>query len=363
MLCDAPTPVRRRDGTAGLDEVNRYDEIIDVRSPAEFAEDHMPGAINLPVLDNEERARVGTIYKQVAAFDAKKIGAALVSRNIARHLDSHFAAKPRNYRPLIYCWRGGSRSGAMATVLRSVGWNAGQLEGGYKAYRRHVVDALAHLPGQNRFVVICGPTGVGKSRLLRTLEELGAQVLDLEHLAAHKGSVLGAEPDRPQPAQKMFESLVWRQLQGFDPSRPVFVESESKKIGNLHTPEVLLTRMRAAECVNVQASTPVRVDLLLEEYAHFLDAPEILFVQLDCLAALRGQERIDHWKSLAGSGRWRELVAELLEQHYDPAYTRSLGRNYVQASQGTNLNLDSPDQEAFMRLARAAMDAARSDQP
>jgi tRNA 2-selenouridine synthase len=365
MLCAAPShadkaPARRRDGPVTLAEAEQYDEIIDVRSPAEFAEDHIPGAINLPVLDNEERARVGTLYKQVAAFDAKKLGAALVSRNIAQHLERHFADKPRNYRPLVYCWRGGSRSGAMATVLRSVGWHAGQLEGGYKAYRRAVVADLAAWPEPLRFIVVCGATGVGKSRFLRALAEAGAQVLDLEDLAAHKGSVLGAEPDRPQPPQKFFESLIWQHLKGLDRNQPVYVESESKKIGNLHTPEALLARMRASPCLNLEAAVPVRVALLLDEYGHFLRQPELLFRQLDCLVALLGRDRIDAWKALARDGDWNQLVAELLERHYDPAYARSLGRNYTLAADGPRLYLDSPEPAAFAALARQVMASARS---
>jgi tRNA 2-selenouridine synthase len=217
-----------------------FDAIIDVRSPAEYTEDHIPGAISAPVLDDEERARVGTIYKQASPFDAKKIGAALVSKNIARHIEERFAAMPRDWKPLVYCWRGGKRSGAMAHVLREIGWDAWSIEGGYKSWRRFVIDDLATLPGQFKYRVIHGTTGSGKSRLLRALKDIGAQVLDLEDLAAHRGSVLGTLPDRPQPAQKMFETLVWDALRKFDPAGPVFVEGESKKIGQLQVPEALM---------------------------------------------------------------------------------------------------------------------------
>ncbi|MEW5787472.1 MAG: tRNA 2-selenouridine(34) synthase MnmH [Pseudomonadota bacterium] len=352
MACvDAPPP-RRKDGTVSVEEAYTFDAIIDTRSPGEYAEDRLPGAINLPVLDNEERARIGTLHKQVSAFAAKKAGAALVSRNIAHHLETVLADKPRDYRPLVYCWRGGNRSGAFTTVLRAIGWNACQLEGGYKAYRRHVVNQLETLPGRFAFRVVCGPTGVGKSRFLRALDESGAQVLDLEDMAAHMGSVLGAYPDRPQPAQKWFESRVWHALSRFDPARPVFVESESKKIGNLHTPEQLLLAMRAAPCLNLEADIPVRVELLKQEYAHFLADPEALGVQLDCLTALQGRERIDAWKTLARAGRWDELVADLLVRHYDPAYGRSLGKNYVNAPGAPCLNLTDPSSEAVLALAR-----------
>jgi tRNA 2-selenouridine synthase len=346
-----PTPATK----AGLDDLDGFDEVIDARSPSEYADDHIPGAINLPVLDDAERARVGTIYVQDSAFLAKKVGAALVSRNIAHHLETHFADKPRHYRPLVYCWRGGSRSGSLATVLRSIGWNAAQLEGGHKAYRRTVIAALATLPERFRFVVICGPTGVGKSRFLRAMQQAGGQVLDLEDLAAHMGSVLGAYPDRPQPSQKYFESLVWQQLRQFDPGRPVYVESESKKIGNLHTPEALLQRMRGSACLNLSAEIPVRIALLKEEYAHFLADPTPLYRQLDCLLPLRGQATVEHWKALAAAGRWDDLVAELLVTHYDPAYARSLGRNYVHAAEAPTLRLASSADDKILALARDAL--------
>ena len=355
MKCaETPTP-RRKEGVVTTNELGEYDEIIDARSPAEFAEDHLPGAINLPVLDNEERARIGTLHKQVSAFDAKKAGAALVSRNIANHLEAYFAEKPKGYRPLVYCWRGGSRSGAFTTILRAVGWSAAQLEGGYKAYRRHVIEELELLPKQFRFVVICGPTGVGKSRFLRALQECNAQVLDLEEMAAHMGSVLGAYPDRPQPSQKYFETLVWDTLRKFDPEKPVFVESESKKIGKLQTPDVLLEAMRASGCINLMADIPVRVALLKEEYAHFLADSQALGRQLDCLTQLQGKERIDAWKTRGEAGQWDELVADLLVHHYDPAYTRSLGRNYVKAPQSPSYTLHDHRPAAFLELARTVL--------
>lgn len=339
----------------GAEALDGWDEIIDTRSPAEFDEDHIPGAINLPVLDDEERARVGTLHKQASPFEARKIGAALVARNVARHLDTRLADRQRNYRPLVYCWRGGNRSGAMTHILRSIGWQAAQLIGGYKAYRARVVEDLACLPDRLRFTVVCGPTGVGKSRFLRALEAAGGQVLDLEDLAAHMGSVLGAYPHRPQPTQKYFESLVWDRLRRYDPSRPVFVESESRKIGNLHTPEALLTRMRASPCLNLDASTPVRVRLLKEEYGHFLAEPDRLLAQLDCLVGLRGHTQVAAWKSLAQEGDWDTLVADLLSRHYDPAYARSLGKNYAGAANAPTLTLTNPSPEHFADLAQRAL--------
>jgi len=342
---------------ATASELDGWDEIIDARSPSEYAEDHVPGAINLPVLDDAERARVGTLHKQASGFEAKKVGAALVARNVARHLDDHFAQRDRSYRPLVYCWRGGNRSGAMTHILRSIGWPAMQLTGGYKAYRARVIAELASLPETLRFIVVCGPTGVGKSRFLRALDTLGAQVLDLEDLAAHMGSVLGAYPDRPQPPQKLFESLVWNRLRRFSTARPVFVESESKKIGNLHTPDALLACMRGAPCINLTAPMAVRVRLLREEYAHFLAQPDILHRQLDCLTSLRGHAQVGAWKRLADTGDWDTLVTELLQAHYDPAYARSLGRNYAYAISAPTYTLATPGLDACLALASQALDA------
>ena len=328
------------------------DTIIDVRSPAEFAEDHVPGAISCPVLDNEERARIGTIHKQDSPYEAKKLGAALVARNIAKHLETSLADKQKGWKPLVYCWRGGKRSGAMAHVLREVGWDAKTLEGGYKAYRRYVVDSLAALTRNCSFRVIHGVTGSGKSRLLRALRASGAQVLDLEDLAAHRGSVLGNLPERPQPSQKMFESLLLKTLLNFDFSREIFVEGESRKIGQLQIPEALIERMRASECVLLEVDLATRVVLLLDEYRHFFADPAALGTQLDCLAGLHGREKVAEWKALAADGQWPGLVARLLEEHYDPAYRRSAAYNFPQLAQARLFHLASPDATAFDRLAR-----------
>lgn len=314
---------------ATVAELHAFDEVIDVRSPGEFAEDHIPGAINLPVLSDAERERVGTLYKQVSSFEAKKLGAALVSRNIARHLEDHFADKSKSYHPLVVCWRGGGRSESMTHILQKIGFAAMQLDGGYKAYRRHVIAELTSLPSRLNYRVVCAPTGSGKSRLLQALADEGAQVLDLEALAAHRGSLLGALPDQPQPSQKYFESAIWYALSRFDPARPVYVESESKKIGVLRVPDALITAMRASACIRLEVPLTARVRLLNEDYAHFLHNPTLINSQLAHLAPLRGHETIAAWQALANQGAWDELVAALLQQHYDPAYFKSLSTNYA----------------------------------
>ena len=342
---------------ATVDELAAFDEIIDVRSPSEFAEDHIPGAINLPVLSDAERARVGTLYKQVSSFEAKKIGAALVSRNIAQHLDTWFADKLKSYRPLVVCWRGGSRSGSLAHILQKIGFAAMQLDGGYKAYRRHAVAELARLPAQFPYRVVSGPTGSGKSRLLLALASEGAQVLDLEVLAAHRGSLLGALPGQAQPSQKSFESAIWSALNGFDPARPVFVESESKKIGALRVPDALITAMHASPCLQLDVPLSARVRLLTEDYAHFLHDPETINRQLGFLTTLRGSETIAAWQALATRQAWPELVTVLLEQHYDPAYLKSLSRNYTPSAADLAFHAEDLSASGMLRLAREILAA------
>ena len=342
-----------------LDELGAFDAVLDARSPAEYAEDHLPGALNVPVLDDQERAQVGTVYKQQSSFEAKRIGAPLVARNIAAHIETQFAGMPRTWRPLVYCWRGGGRSGSLVHVLRQVGWDAQRLEGGYKAFRRQVVADLQGMPGCFRFKVVCGATGSGKSRLLEALQEGGAQVLDLELLAAHRGSVLGELPGAPQPTQKSFETSIWARLSRFDPKRPVYVESESKKVGNLRVPEALILRMRESPCIRLEAAPAVRVALLLEDYAHFVSDPATLGSRLELLAGLHGAERIEQWQSLLASGAWQPLVHDLLESHYDPAYRRSLFRNYREAEAAPAVEVRDISRAGFLALATSLLRADR----
>lgn len=316
-------------GVANVTQAGEFDEIIDVRSPAEFAEDHVPGAVNCPVLSNEERARVGTLYKQDSPFAARKLGAALVARHIAEHIEHRFLDKPRDWKPLVYCWRGGKRSGAMTHVLRQVGWPACALEGGYKAYRRQVVAELSERPRRFAFRVVSGATGSGKSRLLEALAAQGAQVLDLEALAAHKGSVLGGLPDEMQPSQKLFESRLLAALRRLAHSRPVFVEAESRRIGGLQLPDALLESMRASPCLRIEADGDARVRFLIGDYGHFLADPASLKEKLGCLRELQSGDTLARWNEWVDARDWPALVGELLALHYDPLYRRSQGKNYV----------------------------------
>lgn len=344
--------VRNRPALATVAQLADFDEIIDVRSEGEYADDHIPGAINCPVLDNAERARVGTIYKQQSPFEAKKVGAALVSANIARHINGHFLGRAREWRPLVYCWRGGNRSGAFAHVLSEVGWPVARLDGGYQAYRRAVVADLEGLPRAYPWRVICGLTGTGKSRLLGALRAAGAQVLDLESLASHRGSVLGGLPATPQPTQKMFDSLLWNALRRLDATRPVYVEAESRRIGQLRLPAALVEAMWASECLVLEAPVPFRVELLMQEYTHFFDQPETLLARLECLAPLHGRAVIAKWRERVLARDWRALVADLLVTHYDPAYTRAIAKHYPELHRARKLMAGGSSEADYTLLAR-----------
>lgn len=342
-----------------LPTLEQFDAIIDARSPAEFALDHIPGAINCPVLDDDERHRVGTLYRQTGAFEAKKLGAALIARNIAQHIETAFVDKPQDWKPLIYCWRGGNRSGAMALILARVGWPAVQLEGGYKEYRRHVNADLAELPARFQFNVICGPTGSGKSRLLQTLAHAGAQVLDLEKLAAHRGSVLGNLPTEQQPSQKKFETDIWQTLRQFDTQKVIYIESESKKIGDLRVPDALIEHMRKSACLSLALPHDKRIQLLMQDYQHFLTDPDLLSRQLSCLLQLHGREKIARWHKLATDGEMDLLVGELLEDHYDPAYSRSIDRNFSRVKDAAVIRLTDLSESAFQVAAANVMRLAQ----
>ncbi len=323
-----------------------HDEIIDVRAPAEFAEDHLPGAVNLPVLSDAERARVGTVYTRVDRFEACKLGAALVARNAARHLEGALADRRGGWRPLVYCWRGGQRSGSFASILAQIGWRVETLEGGYRAWRRLVARAMHDTPLPHRVVLLDGDTGTAKTDLLQRLAARGQQVLDLEGLARHRGSVFGAV-NGAQPAQKAFEGAVALALEAMDPARPVLVEAESSRIGALQVPPALWTAMRAAPRIRLSAPVEERARYLVRAYGDLTADPARLETVLNGLRRLQGHARVDAWIELARAGRFEALAGELIARHYDRAYARSTQRRAA-----------VPDAEvALPRLDEAGLDA------
>lgn len=345
-------PVQTLPATEALPRLADFDTIIDARTEDEHALDHVPGAVNWPTLDNAQRIEIGTLYKQVNPFEAKKRGAALSARNIAAHIEREVIDKPKGWRPLVYCWRGGNRSGALATILGAIGFQVTLIEGGYKAWRAALVEDLDRLAPTLSYRVVCGPTGSGKTRLLHALAAEGAQVLDLEGLACHRSSVLGHLPGQPQPSQKRFDTLLWSSLKGFDPRRPVFVESESKKVGNLRVPDALMDAMRASPCIDLQLSDAERVALLLEDYDFFVQDPEHFCQRLLALTELRGREVVNGWIERVRAGHTPEVVLELLLQHYDPMYAASIRRNFVQYGQARVQSLDDRSGASMQTAAR-----------
>jgi tRNA 2-selenouridine synthase len=336
----------------------RFDTVIDVRAPLEFAEDHLPGALNWPVLDDEQRRVVGTLYKQTSPLEARKLGGAMVARNIADHLDRWVRDKPREWQPLVYCWRGGQRSGSLAWFLDQVGFRTARLEGGYKAFRAIVRDQLQALPARFDFRVLAGRTGSGKTRLLHALAAVGAQVLDLEGLARHRGSVLGGLPHEPQPAQKRFDTELWQALQALDPARPVFVESESRKIGALQLPTALIDRMHAqGTCLLVDMPDEARVELLLQEYGFFADQPERFCSLLDGLLELCGRDRVKHWQATARAGDWAGVFGDLMRDHYDPMYLRSIRRHYAGFDQARRIALADGSDASLQAAAQQLLES------
>ena len=319
------TPITATDALSRLGEFNT---VIDARSESEYALDRLPGAVNWPSLNDDERRIVGTEYTQDSPFVAKKRGAALVARNIARHIEREVLDKPKDWKPLVYCWRGGKRSGSLALILDQIGFKVSLLEGGYREYRRAVMADLELLPQRFQYRVVCGTTGSGKSHLLRVLADRGEQVLDLEALANHRGSVLGLVPGSPQPSQKQFDSRVWEALRRFDPTRKVWVESESKKVGDLRVPERLIDQMRASPCAALELPLEARVALLVEDYPHFVTDTQAFCQRLDALRVLRGNDVINAWQEAARAGRTSDVVRELLLNHYDPIYLQSMRRNF-----------------------------------
>ena len=300
-----------------------FDDIIDVRSPAEFAEDHVTGAISLPVLDNEERARVGTIYKQQSPFLGRKIGAALVFKNAARHIEGPLAQHEGGWRPLVYCWRGGQRSGSFAWMLSQIGWRSEVLDGGYKTFRRLVTSMLYDTPLEYRLIMLGGYTGTAKTDLLARLAARGVQILDLEKLAGHRGSLLG-ETKEGQPSQKMFETRLAMALAQLDPARPVVVEAESSKIGRILLPPSLWAAMCSAPWIDISAPIEARARYLVRAYEDILSDTDRLTEKLNVVRRHRGHAIVDGWMALIAEGDKVGLTRALMQEHYDPSYNTSM---------------------------------------
>ncbi|MHB1656632.1 MAG: tRNA 2-selenouridine(34) synthase MnmH [Burkholderiales bacterium] len=327
-----------------------YDLIIDARSPREYEEDHIPGAVNFPVVDNEEYAVVGTLHR-TDKMGAYRIGVQYSLKNIARHIENDLPNYPERSRILVYCFRGGKRSKLWTDALETIGYKVEKLKGGWKAYRRWINEQLTLVPAHYRYHILSGPTGCGKTRLLQALRDAGAQVLDLEDIAVHRGSVLGSVPGMPQPSQKYFDSLLLRQLSSYDPARPVWVEAESKKIGNVQLPETLLSTMRTGLTIRIDAAMTQRVLLWREDYRHFEQDPQGMLERLQFLRPLVGGEEFAAWEALAQECRMPELFERLMRNHYDPSYRRAILRNYPAIDAAPSVVLDDLSAEGLLSVA------------
>jgi tRNA 2-selenouridine synthase len=340
-----------------VQEFSSYALVIDARSPREFAEDHIPGAVNLPVVNNDEFAQVGTLHR-TDTHAAYLLGVEQSLRNIADEMRDRISAYPKNARMLVYCFRGGKRSELWASALRIVGFRTDVLRGGWKKYREWVRTGLATVPMTLDLRVLSGPTGCGKTRLLQALERRGAQVLDLEDLAAHRGSVLGAVPGVEQPSQKFFDSLLLERLRKFDPDQPVWLEAESKKIGRLQLPPVLYERMHASPRFDIEVPLAARVRLWREDYPNLAREPAELVRLMEPLKPLIGGQELEEWRVLAAQRAVDELFARVMQRYYDPLYERSTARNYDAGPSPVHIAIDDLQgpalDDAVSRLLAAA---------
>ena len=305
----------------------KYDTIIDVRSPSEFEIDHIVGAINCPILYDDERQKVGTIYKQISSFKAKIIGSSLSAKNIAFHIEKEFLEKKGSWKPLIYCWRGGQRSKAFSIVLSEVGWRTYQLSGGYKEYRNDIIKYLDNIGMKLKIILISGKTGSAKTKILHSIRDQGAQILDLEGLARHKGSLLGAIPNLKQPSQKFFESLLFYEINKLNLKKNIFIEAESSKVGNVHIPKSIWSNMILSKRIEVVADVNTRAKFLIDDYQYMCKNPILIEPMIKGLKTRLSNNLIDSWEKLIDEKKWFELTKSFLENHYDSSYASNTIKN------------------------------------
>ena len=299
--------------------------IIDARSESEFAADNIPGAINLPTLNDQERIEVGTLYKQVSPFKARIRGASLAARNIANHVEHSLSELPQGHPMWVYCWRGGQRSGSLALVLKEIGFAPRLINGGYKHWRNEVMSGLPRQVESLKWRVLSGPTGVGKTRWLQALAKAGESTLDLEGLGGHRGSLLG-DVSGGQPTQRAFESRLYHHLSSLQAGAEVWVESESANLGKLTIPAALMAKIHAAPQVELKVSLEDRVAQLLKDYPMWIAAPDQLIEKLNVLRPRHSNARIDQWITWIHQNNFEALVSDLLVHHYDPTYAHGAKR-------------------------------------
>ena len=336
--------------------IHDFDDVIDVRSPLEFEDDRIPGSINLPVLSDAERKMIGTMYKQRSKFEAKKLGASIVSKNISNHLKNYLYNKNRDWLPLIYCWRGGQRSYALATILDQIGWKVEVVDGGYKSFRKHISEFLNRNIDRYYLILLTGNTGTAKTKVLNLIEKRNGQTIDLESLANHKGSVFGSQGQK-QPSQKLFETLIYDKLVNLKTNEPIFVEAESNKIGNLHIPKEFWKLMKSAPQIELSATVEKRAKFLVEEYSEITTDLDLLEKQITSLSTIAGHKVVESWLQMAKNKEFYELVKQLMEKHYDPRYKRSLFRKKKEAF--AQLNVEDMSQKGFSSMVDRILQTAK----
>ena len=294
--------------------------LVDARSPAEYAEGTIPGAINIPIFDDAERARVGTLYKEAGKTKAKRLGVELVAPKIPGLIDQVEAAMAGKKTPvLVFCWRGGMRSFALATFFDLAGIPTMQIEGGHKAFRAVVRDFFAQ--GEwGRLLVLRGLTGVGKTRLLKMLQTMGYPVVDLEGIANHRGSAFGNLGLAPQPSQTYFEALLWDEMRRIPPDGYALAEGESKHIGRLILPARVYAALQVETSLWIEAPIETRVRITLDDYPARDELKEAFLRPLALIRPRLGGENHDRLLGYLEAGRWDDLARELMLLYYDPLY-------------------------------------------
>lgn len=293
--------------------------VIDVRAPVEYCQGHIPGSFNIPLFDDKGRAAVGTLYKNAGHDAAVKLGYEIANPRKRYYIES-IETHVKGNEILIHCWRGGLRSAEMAKFYSLSGYKVHLLTGGYKAYRHYIREAL-DIPA--RVVVLGGLTGTGKTDLLKAISNMGAQVVDLEHLACHKGSVFGALGQSPQPTNEQFENNLYKVWSQLDLTKPVWFEDESRMIGNVTLPDSIIRQMSRGLLVTVEMQMAKRIRRLVEEYALF--EKSMLAAAINKIGERLGGARTQEALEALGSGNF-EKVAEITLSYYDKAYQHALSR-------------------------------------
>lgn len=290
--------------------------IIDVRSPGEFTKGHIPGAINLPVFTDQERARVGTVYKQKSKDEAISLGLEIVGPKMKSIADTAKEYAINNSLK-VYCWRGGMRSKKMAWLFDLVGIQTLIIKGGYKAYRNYIHEKFNDI---EHLIVIQGPTGSGKTQLLHTLMDKGEQVIDLEGLAHHKGSAFGALGEPDQPTTEQFQNRLANVVSEFNLNKPIWIESESMSIGRVYLPENLWKRMNDSTLVSIKVPREMRIENIIKEYGGF--SIELLVSRIEHLKQKLGGEKMQRIIDYVNNGKLYKAV-DILLNYYDKSYDHS----------------------------------------